>query len=167
MIYLFICIVPSVDSIIDSSLITQFGDAKGSAVAISNCLALTAFHGICDVGDQINVITRTGKTRLALVVFVAFERDVVDIAVVKLVSIEDKFDFFVPPCMSRVRLEQSIHVVGLRETSRYSVDPYSIISNVLLIESESTLFHTSYYNFDGCSGTGVITTGLTATLLPV
>jgi hypothetical protein len=154
----FVVLALRVQSIIDSALITHFGSYMGSAVAISECLALTAFHGKLNVNASVTVRTAKGVSLSAKVVFVQFEINVVDIAVVQLDSKDKKFDCFVPPCKTRVRLEQPIHVIGLRATTHDSVDQYSKISNVELIEQDTTFFQACYYNFEGCSGTGVVTT---------
>jgi hypothetical protein len=130
----------------------------GNAVAIPECLALTAFHGLLNVNDIVTVRTAKGVSLSTKFVFVRFQINVVDIAVVKLVLKDEKFNCFVPPCKRLVLLEQPIHVIGLRATTHDSVDQYSKIFNVELIERETTFFQASYYNFDGCSGTGVVTT---------
>lgn len=133
---------------------------SASGVAISDKRALIALHGIIPINSPVTVTTRNGTKISGRVEFERFERNMVDVAVIVLDS-SAVFNHFMPYSDQPVRLAQPIAVVGLKYASvGDSVSTYARVSSVDSIEElgdNSALFQAQYYNFDGCSGTGVIT----------
>ncbi len=135
-------------------------------MAVSKTLALTALHSPVERGTVVELTTINGTKLAGKVVVSCFEENLVDIALVQLNN-PFNFDNFVPWSNEPVRLAQDILVVGLRyETFGEQLAPYARKSSVDLIEKSfgSALFQASYYNFDGCSGAGVVTTKRNGTL---
>jgi hypothetical protein len=152
------------DQAVYSSLILSIKVQKKtfslSGVAISNKRALTALHGRVPVNTPVTITTRNGTKIIGRVEFERFEKNMVDVAVIVLGS-STVFNDFMPYSDQPVRLAQPIAVIGLRYSSFCdTVGTYAQISAVESIENlgdNSALFQAQYYNFDGCSGTGVIT----------
>lgn len=135
---------------------------SASGVAISEKRALTALHGMVPLNTLVTITTRNGTKISGRVEFERFERDMVDVAVIVLDQDSSAvFNHFMPYSDQPVRLAQPIAVVGLKYASvGDTVNTYARLSSVESIEElgdSSALFHAQYYNFDGCSGTGVIT----------
>lgn len=134
---------------------------SASGVAISNKRALTSLHGMVPLNTPVTITTRNGTKIQGRVEFERFERNMVDIAVI-IIESSAVFNHFMPYCDQPVRLAQQIAVIGLKYLSDGdTVGPYARLSSVDSIEElgeSSALFHAQYYNFQGCSGTGVITT---------
>jgi hypothetical protein len=130
----------------------------GSAVAVTNKRALTALHGYANLESKIDLRTRRGTNLKGIVEFVLFSRDLVDIAVI-LLDDGNFFENFIPWSEEPVALTQNVTVVGLKfSRNNDEVVPYARKTSVDMIEGgDSTLFQAQYYNFDGCSGTGVVT----------
>ena len=133
-------------------------DNSGSAVAVTRNRALTALHGHVKLNHEIALRTRNGTILKGKIEFVRFTRDVVDIAVI-LLDDGSFFEHYIPWSDEPVYLTQPILVVGLRYSHGTDmVMPYARTTNVDMIENgDSTLFQATYYNFNGCSGTGVVT----------
>lgn len=150
---------PDVTSITGSSLLISFSvdgsTFNGSAIAVSNTLALTALHGKATVGTKVAIRDIRGHLLAGDVVFCEFEKDYCDIAVLKL-SKEYKFCCSVQVCRTPVKLEQELHIIGLQTGYGDVTYPFSEISRVRLIEG-STMFQSTYYSFQGCSGIGIVT----------
>jgi hypothetical protein len=131
----------------------------GSAVAVTNKRALTALHGIIKVKTKVTLRTRRGFLHRGVIEFVKFSPDEVDIAVI-LLDDGDAFENFIPWSAPPVYLTQFVTVVGLKYSGNSDeVLPYAQSTSVLMVEGgDSTLFQAQYYNFEGCSGTGIVTT---------
>lgn len=131
-----------------------------SAIAVSNKRALTSLHGKFDLNTRVKVITKNGVVLWGYIEFELFVESKVDIAVVVL---EEAYEFvhFLQLATSPVKLIQRIFVVGLKnESNGIDVNIYARSITVDMIEEyeDGALFHTSYYNFEDCFGTGVIVT---------
>jgi hypothetical protein len=148
-----------IESVIDASLIITVKKMSGSAIAVTEKRALTALHGMIEVKTKVTLRTRKGIHLKGVIEFVKFSVDEVDIAVILL---DDGHDFekfiscFAPP----VYLTQLVTVVGLKYSGKSDeVLPYAQSTSVIMVEGgDSTLFQAQYYNFEGCSGTGIVTT---------
>jgi hypothetical protein len=133
-------------------------ERTGSAVAVTSKRAITALHGYAKLQSKISLRTRNGTALKGIIDFLIFSRDEVDIAVIVL----DDGNFithFIPWSEEPVVLTQKVTVIGLKFSVKSDeVYPYARTSSVDMIEGgNSTLFQAQYYNFDGCSGTGVVT----------
>ena len=157
--------VPEVDSeealqhVIDSSLYLRIGDSRGNAVAISPYRALTALHRVAEIETPVCLKDIHGKEFSSVVVFCAFEKDNVDIALLELDRNGPPFDTWTPVAEERVRLNQDIYVVGLAIVANGDAETFCNKCTVQVIEKRegSTLFHSAYYSAQGFSGAGVIT----------
>ena len=152
----------SVMDIVAASLIMKLKRegkvSAGHAVAISNKRALTALHGLVALKTSIEFRTKTGVALTGTVEYVKFEEELVDIAVVVL---DDNlyFEKFLPWRTPKVTITQPILCFGLKNGGD-STAPFALTANVNLIENEtdSALFQSTYYSYDGCSGAGIVTT---------
>lgn len=163
---------------IQASLILHFeiktkkgtSTATGSAVAISNRRAVASLHGTIKLNTKCELITRRGIRLSGKVEFEKFEANVVDIAVIVLDE-ESEFSDYLPHTRTKVELLQHITVIGLKYLSVSDhIGEYAHQSAVNSIEDfqpECALFQASYYNFDGCSGTGVATAVVSGKLVVV
>lgn len=169
------CSDDEIQHAIDSSLIlhiqvTGRKELSGSAVAISNRRAVTAVHGIIEVNKEVQVVTRRGIQLSGRIEFQRFESNIVDIAVIVLDE-GSEFRDYLPWTQTKVRLTQPIAVIGLKYAS---VGDYigeyvrkSAVDSIEKFDPNCALFQASYYNFDGCSGTGVVTTEVDGKLVVV
>lgn len=104
--------------------------------------------------------TRNGIQLFGTLEFERFEVNIVDIAVI-LLDPAYEFEHFISWTDQPVVLTQEITVVGLKySTASDTINVYAKRTAVDMIEnfgSGSALFQASYYSFEGCSGTGVVT----------
>ena len=168
-------ILPAIDiePALNSSLILSFSittattrkrkksdSFSASGVAISRKRALTALHGKVPLGHPITVTTRNGTQLNGHVEYEKFEENLVDIAVI-LLDDASEFPNFVEWTDEPVKLTQEIIIVGLKYSSfGDAVNPYAKKSSVDMIEEfgiDSAFLQAAYYSFDGCCGTGVVT----------
>ena len=141
---------------------TDADTVQGQAVAISNNLALTCLHRDYAIGTIVTLrSTENGEDMTGKVVFCEFVEDAVDIAVIR---IDDGFLFtsYVGVSVQPLTLLEEIYIIGLRtisntaETAETAV--YKCEVNVIEeFSSQSSLFQSSYFSFDGLSGAGVVT----------
>ena len=130
----------------------------GNAVAISPTLALSALHGIVEIGHDITLRTRSGVPLRGKVILNVFEPDLVDIAVIELVD-STTFPHFTPVLGSRsLTLFDYIYIIGYKIDDRDTAMEAVFDSKVHIIEpfERSALFQSSYVGFDSLSGAGVV-----------
>lgn len=123
---------------------TQFGNA----VAISPTLALTALHGIANIGHDITLHTHDGIQLHGKVIFNVFEQDLVDIAVIELVN-DGIFSHFTPILGQRpVHLFESVYIVGYKFDTRDRLEAaFDGIVNAIERKERSAFFQTTYVSF--------------------
>lgn len=146
------------DDVIDSSLVLTLRNLKGNAVAISRTLALTAVHDKGKIGDTVTLRTKQGVILPGVIVFYAYTKDLIDIAVVELTS-SDEFSCNLSVNFEELRIAQQIFVVGLKvgafDESMQVVHPCYV--NAIERATGSAMFQSNYTSFDGLSGAGVVT----------
>ena len=111
------------------------------------------------IGTSISVKDCHGIFFNAVVGFVAFEKDNVDIAVLVLESTGPHFQHWTSVSFEPVKLLQEVNIVGLQTTMHDEIEVFAEKCSVRCIESRigSTLFQSTYYAAQGFSGSGIVT----------
>ena len=116
----------------------------GSGVAVSPKKALTAFHGLFKVGDQVEICTRSGITMAGTIGFDRFSSQSVDITVIDLTG-DIEFESYVPCSEVPVKNGQRLVIVSLGVTTTGEYEKATDFSRVRLIERDTALFQATYY----------------------
>lgn len=132
----------------------RIGEKRGNAVAVSETKALTSLHGYATLLQEVQLFDFRGIRRCGRIIFVQFEENEVDIALIEL--IDGSFEFYKPVFKGKATLGMDLHVFG-RTTSLVGDETlgYYETSKISCVEP-TTLVRASYHTQDGMSGAGII-----------
>lgn len=145
-----------VQKVIDSAVIIKIKNKTGNGVAVSEKKAVTAVHGVFQVGQVVQMIDIHGRAKNGIISFMKYETSKVDIAVVELTG-SDIFDHFIPFHSQPVKIDKSLRVISLSDDGTGEFTERIQRTAVEKVIRNTAIIHTTYSSTEGMSGGGIVT----------